>query len=334
MSVKVEVAELMEKDGLLYDISEKVTYKQNLNTEEKEVAEVVDAWAKEIGNTGKDYEHEIAAYIQRVIAPEVYDKPDELLSLMFNRGTVGEFDDVRVVETPKNTLRAYNAAKGGNVRKSYIDSRAFTPTWKHKQVESSITYADLRRNGFKSIATLTTYANEAFKNAMIADVFNALDAGITGQDQIFAVTGAAPTAATLNQLALYVIDQADDGDTPFMFSLNKYAQGIANISGYTSFMSDAMKDEFNRYGLIREYAGVLIAGFSGAKKAADGATLVPDKRIFGVAGKIGDLDMRGELRVYETMDNNQEKVDLKLTGFEFGTVIYKPEKVGKVTFSQ
>ena len=134
MSVKIEVAELMEKDGLLYDISEKAVYKQNLNAEEKEVSDVVDAWAKEIGNTGKDYDHEIAGYIQRVIQPEVYDKPDALLSNMFNRGTVGEFDDYKVDVTPKNTLKAYDAAKGGNVRKSYIDVTNFAPTWKHKQV--------------------------------------------------------------------------------------------------------------------------------------------------------------------------------------------------------
>lgn len=134
MSVKIEVAELMEKDGLIYDISEKVTYKRTLNAEEKEVSEVVDAWAREIGEKGKDYDHEIAAYIQRVIQPEVYDKPDALLSTMFNRGTVGEFDDYKVDVIAKNTLIAYDAAKGGNVYKSFIDPTSFAPTWKHKQV--------------------------------------------------------------------------------------------------------------------------------------------------------------------------------------------------------
>ena len=105
------------------------------------------------------------------------------------------------------------------------------------------------------------------------------------------------------------------------------------MSGFSTYMSDTMKDAFNRYGLVKEYGGMLISGFSAAKKAADGAYLVPDLRIFGVAGKIGDLDMRGDLRVYETLNNNQEIVELKVTGFEFGTTIYKPEKVGKITFT-
>ena len=168
---------------------------------------------------------------------------------------------------------------------------------------------------------------------MITSVFSSLDAGITGSDKVFAVSGAVLTKTVLDQLSLYVIDQADDGDTPFTFSLNKYAQAIANMSGFSTYMSDTMKDAFNRYGLVKEYGGMLISGFSAAKKAADGAYLVPDLRIFGVAGKIGDLDMRGDLRVYETLNNNQEIVELKVTGFEFGTTIYKPEKVGKITFT-
>jgi len=42
--------------------------------------------------------------------------------------------------------------------------------------------------------------------------------------------------------------------------------------------------------------------------------------------------MRGDLRVYETPDNNLEKYNLKITGFEYGTCIEKPEKVAKITF--
>ena len=41
-------------------------------------------------------------------------------------------------------------------------------------------------------------------------------------------------------------------------------------------MSSTMKDDYNRYGLVKEYGGMLISGFSGARKAADGELLVPD----------------------------------------------------------
>lgn len=333
MSVKTEIAELMNKDGQMYDWASKIEYKGNLSSEEKEISTVVDAWAKEIGNKGVDRDNEIASFILKTVQPEVYDKPDALLSTMFTRGSVGEFDDYAVDVAPKNTLKAYDAAKGGNVYKSYIDVQALKPTWKHKQVETEISFADLRRNGFKSIATLTTYANESLKNAMISDAFNILDTAVVGSDQVFAITGATLDKVSLDKLSLYVIDHSDNGDAPFTFSLNKYAQQIANISGYTSFMSDAMKDDYNRYGLVKEYGGMLISGISGAKKAADGALLVPDKRIFGVAGKIGNLDMRGELRVYQTPDNNRELFSIKITGFEYGTVITFPDKVAKVTFT-
>jgi len=333
MSVKTEVAELMNKDGLIYDISEKVVYKCKLTNEEKEISEIVDAWAKEIGATGKDYDHEIANYITKVINPEVYDKPDELLSTMFNRGSIGEFDDEKIDVTPINTLQAYNAAKGGNVRKSYIDVTSFTPTWKHKQVETSIKYSDLRRNGFKSVATLTTFALETLKNAQIADVFNILDSAITSSGQVFAITGSTLTKTVMDQLSLYVLDHVWNGETPFTFSLNKYAQAIANMAGYTSYMSFDMQNEFNRYGFVKEYGGMQITGISGAKKSPDGTLLVPDLRIFGVAGVIGNMDMRGDVRVYETLDNNQEKVDIKVTGYEYGVVIDRPYKVAKVTFT-
>lgn len=54
MSLKIEVAELMEKSGVMYDVAEKVEYKRNLSTEEKEIYEISDAWCKEIGKTGCD----------------------------------------------------------------------------------------------------------------------------------------------------------------------------------------------------------------------------------------------------------------------------------------
>lgn len=333
MTVKNEVAELMNRDGQMYDWATKIEYKRELTTEEKEISEVVDAWAKEIGNKGSDVDCEISNFIVKTITPEVYDAPDALLDTMFNRSTLGEFDDYAINSEPKNTLVAHDAAKGGNVDKSYIDNSLLTPTWKHKQVETEVTYADLRRNGFRTIASLTTFAQESLKDQMISDIFTALDAAIVGSDQVIAVTGSTPAKADMDELSLYIIDRVLNGDDPFCFGLNKYAQAIANISGYTSFMSDSMKEDFNRYGLVKFFQGLKIAGISGAKKTPKGNLLIPDKRIFGVAGKIGQLDMRGDLRVYETMDNNKELVQLKVTGFEFGHCITDISKVAKITFT-
>ena len=335
MSTKIEIAELMEKNGTMYDWAEKVNRGASLTAEENEISQVVDAWAKEIGTKGKDNDNEIAEFIIKTITDPVYNKPDALIEKMFEMDSIGEFDDYVINKTPKNTLVAYESAKGGNVYKSYIDTSALTPTWKHAQVETEISYTQLRRGGFKSIANMAVFAKEALDNKKIKDVFSALDTAIAGGVQVFEVTGgeSALTKTVLDKLSLYVLDHLADGDTGIMFGLNKYAQAIANMSGYTSYMSSTMKDDYNRYGLVKEYGGCLIGGFSGARKAADGELLIPDRRIFGISGIIGTLCDRGELRVYETLDNNKERVSLKFTGYEYGIKITNPENVAKITFT-
>ena len=336
MGLNTEIAEIMNKDGQMYDWAEKVSSNISLTSEEKEIASVVDAWAKEIGTKGRDTENEISEFIIKTITDSVYNAPDALIERMFDYDTIGEFDDYVINKTPKNTLMAYEAAKGGNVNKSYIDGSALTPDWKHAQVETEISYAQLRRNGYKSIANLAVFAKEALDNSKVKAAMDTLDAAITGGSQVFAVTGGASalTKAVADQLALYVLDMVDDGDMPFAFGLNKYAQALANMSGYTSFMSNDMKDAYNRYGFVRDYGGLSIGGFSGQKKSANGELIVPDKRVFGIGGKLGVICDRGELRVYETVDNNKERVSLKFTGYEYGIKITNPEKAAKITFTQ
>lgn len=333
MSFKSEVADIMKEKGRVYEIAEKVKGKCTLTNEDKEIASVIDEWAKEIGRTGHDNNREIAQLILKTIEDPISEGLDEVIDLMFDRDTIGEFDSYEIEKTPKNTLIAHEAAKGGNVDKSYIDGSILVPTWTHAQVETELTYGQLRRNGFKSIAQATVFAKEALENKKIKDAFSAIDAAITGGDQVIAVTGAAPSLTDMDKLALYCLDMVESGDTPFTFGLNKYAMAIAKMSGYSSYMSDNMKESYNKYGLVKEYLGMLIAGFSGQKKLGDGSLIVPDKRIFGIAGKIGTICDRGELRVLETMDNNNEKVSLKFTGYEYGIKIDRPEKVAKITFT-
>lgn len=325
-----EIANLMEEKGKMFEWAEKVEYNQRLTDEEKEISQVVDAWAKEIGRMGKDPNNEIASYIIRTIEPQVYDAPDELLDLMFDRGNIGEFDDVKSIIEPKNTLVAYEAAKGGTVDKSYIDLTSAYPTWKHLQIDTEIPYADLRRNGFKSIAKLTVFAEEALKNKMFFNIFSAIDAMITSGSEQYISAGSSLTQTAMDALALYIMDR---GTNPITVSLSKYAQQIARMEGQSSFMSDDMKNEFNRYGLMRFYGGVRIGYISGGRKTGDNQLLLPDKRIFGIADKIGTLDMKGELRVLEDFDNQAEKVNLKITGFEYGTCITRPENIAKIVLS-
>lgn len=327
--LKNEIASLMNENGRMFEWATKVDKQLNLSAEDKDISSVIDAWAKSIGE-GRNSNHELSEYILKTVVPEVYEVPDALLSAMFNRGTIGEFDDYQVNYTPKNTLVAKEAAKGGNVDKSYINWEAVKPTWKHLQVETELKYSDLRKNGYKTVAAMTTFAEEALKNKMFYTIFALLDAAIVGGEQAIVAGAANPTQTAMDALSIYLLDR---GSNPMTISLSKYAQAIAKMSGYSSFMSDNMKEEYNRYGLVNFYNGVKIGTISGAHKTGDGQLLVPDKRIYGIADKIGDLDMRGDLRVYETMDNDREAVKLKLTGFEFGISINDISKVAKITLA-
>lgn len=135
MSLNIEVAELMKQPGRVYEVAEKTQYKLNLTQEDKEIASVMDAKIREIGNTGFDRDHEISQFITRTIQDEVFNAPDYLLDNLFERGTVGEFDDYMGAEVAKNTLTAYEAAKGGNVDRSYLNFSMVSPTWKNLQVK-------------------------------------------------------------------------------------------------------------------------------------------------------------------------------------------------------
>lgn len=328
MAINTEIKDIMEKDGVLFDVAEKVEYKRELNVEEKEIAEISDAWAKEIGRTGKDPECTIAEFVNRTVNEEVYNAPDELLDQIFERGSVGEFDDTEGYKDVKNTLVAHEAAKGGNVDRSYIDISAVKPTWKNRQVETDISYVDLRKNGFKSIATLTTFMKEACQNALFFDALSMADMAVTGGEQLIPVSGTTPTIEAMDSLSLYLNDRDDDN---VIITLNKYAQAIRRMPNFAQYMSNDMKNDFNRYGLVKNYDGIGIAGISGAKKTGNGSLLLPDKRIYGVAGKIGNLDMKGEIHTYQDMNNQNEKVHIMLKDFTYGFMLTHIENFAKIT---
>ena len=331
MAINTEIKDIMSKEGVLFDVAEKIEYKRELNAEEKEIAEISDAWAREIGKTGKDPECTIAEFINRTVNEEIYNAPDELLDQIFERGSVGEFDDYEGHKDPKNTLVAYEAAHGGNVDRSYIDISVLKPTWKNRQVETDLSYVDLRKNGFKSIATLTTFMKEACQNALFFDALAQADDAVKGGDQLIPVDGATPTLEAMDKLSLYLNDRASDS---VIITLNKYAQAIRRMPNFAQYMSNTMKDDFNRYGLVKTYYGIGIAGISGAKKTGTGSLLLPDKRIYGVAGKIGNLDMKGEIHTYQDMNNQGEKVHIMLKDFTYGIMLTNIENFAKVTLSK
>lgn len=325
--LKNEIAEIMETEGSVFEIASKTKYNLSLTSEQKEIAEVVDRWAKQIGERGSDPEHELSAFIVKTITPVVYDTPDALIDSLFDRGSIDEFDDEYGLVNPKNTLKVYDATKGGSVPKSYIDYSEIKPVWKSKQIETEISYTQLRKNGFKTVANLATFMEESLKNCLFHDAIAYLDTLITStmSEQYFTATGSL-TQTAIDQITLYLLER---GVNPFILGRTKYAQQIARMANQTAFMSDAMKNDFNRYGLVNFIDGVRVAHIPSIIEA-NGQPVLPDNKVFGVGGKIGTLDMRGSLRMYETFDNTAEKVDIKLTGYEYGFMISRPENVCKL----
>lgn len=328
--LNTEIASVLNDGSKVYEIAEKVYHNLQLTNEDKEVASMLDAWAKEIGRKGRDNDFEISEFVRKTIQEEVYNTPDELLDTMFDRGAVGEFDDTQYDVVGKNTFLAYESADGSVVDKSFIDYRALNPSYKKFQVATQLTFTDLRKNGFKSIATLTTYAKEALQNKLFNDVFTQIDTALVSGDNVFSATGALPTATEMDALELYLLDRDTNA---VAVGLSKYIQAVQKLANYNQYMSEGMKTEFNRYGIIPYYQGLRLAQISGAKKQGDGTLLIPDKRIFGVAGKIGNLDMRGEVNVYQNMDVQNETIDLYVKDFEYGVAITKPENVAKIKMS-
>jgi hypothetical protein len=131
----------------------------------------------------------------------------------------------------------------------------------------------------------------------------------------------------LDQLTGYLLDE---GENPAIFGLSSLLRPIGKMSGFNSYLSEDMKNEINKYGILGTYNGVTLTPISATHKLANGNQLLPANRVIGVAGKIGELDTKGTMRVLQNMNINNEVIDLKFTGFEFGLAIYKLEKVAKI----
>lgn len=324
---KNEIAEIMSQDGLVFETACRTKYNLSLTSEQKDVAEVVDKWAKQIGERGADPECELSAFIIKTLEPVVYETPDYLIDLIFDRGSIGEFDDEQGLINPKNTLKAYEATKGGSVPKSYVDYTEIKPVWKHAQIETELSYTQLRKNGWKTVANLTMFMEETLKNKLFRDCIAYLDTLITSSmpEQYFTASGSL-TQAGIDQLTLYLLEH---GVNPLILGRTKYAQQIARMTGQSQYMSEEMKNNFNRYGLVDFVDGVRVAHIPSVIKVNEQPVLA-DKTLYGISDKIGTLETRGSLRAYETFDNTAERVDIKLTGFEFGFMITNPENLCKL----
>ena len=332
--MNTELSAIMSDDGRLVEWANTLKYAPaNLSSEDKEISAVMDAWAKEIGRTGFDRDHEISQLITKSITLETVSAASELIDSMFETDSIGEFDDYRAEVDPKNTIKVYDAVVGGNVDRSFIDHKVLKPTWNNLQAETDLSLQQLRRGGYKSVANMVNFINEAFELEKVARVIDIIDKAITAGNGAFSEAEATPSDAVMKSLALRMMD-VTNGDMPVIFGQNKYIMAIAGLSGATTYLTDAVKNQYNTTGKVTDYAGCRLVGLSGVKKLANGNFIIPDKKLFATAGKIGTCITRGDTLVQQETDINSEKIHIKVSGYSFGTLINDAEKAAKVTFAK
>ncbi|MDT0160279.1 hypothetical protein [Bacillus sp. AG4(2022)] len=327
-----EVASAVSEKNII-ELSEKARL-NTLQADDREAIEILDNFASEIGTSGKTSENTVlvSELIKKTVEPLLFTPDNSILSEIFDMDSIGEFDEKKFTGLPKNTIKVHDAVRGGNVPKSYVDPGLFEVKKIALQAETELSYADLRKNGWKSIAKMSELTRNAFEQELFSRLFAGIDAALdatTGDQNID--TGSALTPANAEILARYLRDMSEGN--PFMVGLSKYIDSLQRIQGYESFLSNEVKNELNRVGRLAMFDGVALSSIPTAKKTAKGQTLVPDKRIFGIAGKIGEADLRGEMRMYETYDHNAEKVSLKFTGFDFDYAIYYLDKIARIKFA-
>ena len=331
--MNLEFASRIEQPGYVADWAKRVAYNVELSADDKEMCAAADEYWKEVGRTGIDKDYLLSALITKALTPDVVSAPGELLGRMFVEGTIGEFDDSRLEYGPKNTLQAHESIVGGNVDMSYIDHTVVTPTRVGLAIETSIPYQELRRGGYKNVANLVNMAREAFEQKKVSLVMNAVSAAITnGAANYINEGGTLPTDTSMGELALYLADVTENGEM-LAFGLNKYIQAIGNLSNANINKTGVEKSMWFRGGFLVRYSGVDLIGFSGQRKLADGSFIVPNNTLIGVGGKIGTLETVGSLNVYETMDNDAEKIKLKMNGYTFAYAIADITKAAKVVIA-
>lgn len=332
--MNTEFSSILNQDNRILQWATTMHYnKSNMTEEDKNISAVVDAWAKEIGRTGHDQNHELSALVNRALEKEAVVTNGELLERAFDLDAIGEFDDWRATYG-KNGIQAFEARPGGNVNRTFVDFAALAPEYTNLQVETDISFTRLRRLGAGAVAELLVYINDALEAKKVSKVMEKIAAGLVNGDNVINETGALPTDTNMQKLELYLLDTAEDGDVPTAFALNKYIQAITRLEGVTTFLTDRVRDMYNTTGRVQYYGGVELLGYSGQRKMADGSFAVPDKTIIGFAGKVGSCITRGETRVFEESDINSEKVHLKVGGYQFGVAITNPEKVAKIVMGQ
>jgi len=336
MENKIELSEVLAQDPkAMLNWAKNVCQKVELSEAEKAISTevngfVADAW--KFGNT--QARESIAQLIGKIIEPEVFGEPNEILSQIFTESSYGEFDIVKITRSPKNTLIARQSApRTGNVDKSYIDISVGTAYEEHLQIETELKMSDLRRDGAFGVATLSLMAIEEFNRTKFKSMLNYVDTLIVnGGENYFACTGTL-TKTAVDDFTGYLDDNCLNGGNPEVVGLSNKIRELSTAVGVSDFYSEKMKDELNSTAKLQVYRNSFLVPIKAGAKNGKGETLLPNDRLFGFSGIIGEMYTKGEMRTLVTNDNQNETISLKFTGVEFGVFVDKIEKVAKIVIS-
>lgn len=229
---------------------------------------------------------EIAEVVLKIIEPEIFAAPNELLNEMFTFNSHGEFDKAEVRGSYKNTLVAHEtAARTGNADKSYIDFTVGNVVEKHLQIETEIPMSNLRRDGALGVATLAVFALQEFEAKRFALIMNYIDTLLTGGDNVVEYSGAI-TKSAVDEFTGYLCDNCFEG-IPSAIGLSTTMRAVCKVTGMENWYSEAMKDKVNVSTILDIYNGTNLAQVKAGKKMGNGETLLPADLVIGFAGKIG-----------------------------------------------
>ncbi len=327
--MNIELSEVLNQDRRMVEWANRVANRLELSEEDKAISSAVEGYIKKIDKTNSTQAREaLSELIVKIVEPEIFQAPSEILESMFNISSIGEFDTAKIYKSPKNLLIARESvARTGNVKKSYIDYTRGLVVEKHLQLETEMKLSDLRRQGAFQVAKIVEFAIDAFENQKFSIIMGYLDELITDGGENYVECTSEITQEGMDEFNGY-LDDHSEGQQPVIIGLSSTLRPISNFAGYEK--SDRTKDYFNNYSVATRYRDSLIASIKAGRKMGNGETLLPKDRLFGVAGKVGELYTKGELRILSETDINSETIHLKLTGVEFGFCITELEKIAKL----
>lgn len=322
---QAEVHEMMNK-GEALAWARKAVARQELSEKEeafgKRIAEQVENAYKYGSPT-----HHIAEMIIEIIEPEVFDVPMELLGMIFDEGTIGEFDEVKYESKWINGLVAREAAiRTGSVDKSYLGLMDATKEITNLEISTEFPMSELRKPNGLGVAELSLFAIESFNNAKYRFLLNFVENKVVPADNKF--HGVINSEATEDFLGC-LYDNNDSTTYSQVVGLSNQIRALSKSVKDGVMFSENMKDVLNNDAKLQVLDNSVLVPIKAGRKDGLGQTLIPDKKLYGFSGKVGKQFTRGALRTYIDANNSNETFTVQFKGVEFGVAVY-PDQARKI----